>query len=65
MKPLRKKPDPNAYFLLGRVYFLMEDYYNAYETFNKMLDFKKELSEEQKDKLDEFIIESARFMQSE
>ena len=43
----------------------MGDYYNAYETYNKILEFKKDLSDEQKEKLDEFIMETARYMQSE
>ena len=65
LKQIRSKPDPNAYFLLGRVYYLMGDYYNAYETFDRILKFKKDLSDEQKDKLDEFIMETARYMQGE
>ena len=43
----------------------MENYEKAYETFNKILKFRKDLTNEEKDKLDEFIIESARNMQGE
>ena len=63
--PIKLKPDPKAYFLLGRVYYLMKDFENAYKTYNKILDFKKNLTKEEKEKLDEFIMESARNLQSE
>lgn len=65
LEPIKLKPDPNAYFLLGRVYYMMGDFRNAYETYNKILQFKKSLTKEEKEKLDEFIIETARNMQSE
>lgn len=65
LEPVRSKPDPKAYFLLGRVYYLMEDYEKAYETYNKILKFKKDLTNKEKNKLDEFIMESAREMQGE
>lgn len=65
LEPIKIKPDPKAYFLLGRVYYLMEDYKSAYDTFNEILKFKSSLTKEEKEKLDEFIIESARNMQGE
>lgn len=65
LSQFKSKPDPNAYFLLGRVYYLLEDYKSAYDTYNKIYDFRKNLSKEQKNKLDEFIIETSRKMQGE
>ncbi len=65
LKPFLSKPDLNAYFLLGRIYYLLEDYKSSYETYNKIYEYKNNLTKDQKNKLDEFIIETGRKMQGE
>jgi|GEM_PF-1298830 len=62
VNPKIKNPDPEAFFLLGRAYYLAGDYKSAYQTFNQLYEFKSKLSKEQKNKLDEFIQDTARLI---
>lgn len=43
------------YLLLGRAYYMIEDYKNAYQTYNDVYKFKKQMTKEEKSKLEEFI----------
>ncbi len=63
--PIKIKPDPKAYFLLGRVYYQLGDFRKAYETYNEILNFKKSLTKEEAEQLDLFIMETARKLQGE
>ncbi|MCK4796294.1 MAG: hypothetical protein KAT05_02870, partial [Spirochaetes bacterium] len=56
INPIHQTPDPNAYFLLARVYYMLGDFQNAYNTYNEIYRYKKKLTKEEKEKLDEFII---------
>ncbi|HOV13617.1 MAG TPA: hypothetical protein PK771_04985 [Spirochaetota bacterium] len=43
------------YFLLARGYYMIGDYKSAYQTYNEIYKFKKQLSKIEKEKLEEFI----------
>lgn len=47
--------DVDSYFLLGRVYYILEKYNKAYDIYVRLLHMKSKLNSEQKDKLDEFL----------
>lgn len=51
---LKSASHPEAYFLLGRAYYMQERYEEALRVYNELYAFEKKLSKEQKDKLDEF-----------
>ncbi|HOJ63421.1 MAG TPA: hypothetical protein PLE45_03265 [Spirochaetota bacterium] len=53
---LKNNSMPDAYFLLGRAYYMVEDYENALKIYETLKTFEKVLTKEQKEKLDEFII---------
>lgn len=53
---LKNNSMPDAYFLLGRAYYMIEDYEEALKTYETLRTFEKNLTKEQKDKLEEFIM---------
>ncbi len=53
---LKNNPMPDAYFLLGRAYYMIEDYENSLKTYETIYTFQKILTKEQKEKLEEFIM---------
>ncbi len=48
--------DINGHFLLGRAYYMNGEYDKAYRTYTEIYQFEKNLSEDQKGKLTEFLI---------
>lgn len=62
---LSTTPDKKVYFLLGRIYYLNENYRKAYQTFNELYRYKKKLSKEEKNALQEFILETGRKINNE
>lgn len=46
----------DAYFLLGRAYYMIEDYENALKIYETLYTFEKKLTKEEKEKIEEFII---------
>jgi tetratricopeptide (TPR) repeat protein len=64
-KKIKPTNDPKAFFLLGRVYYMIEDYENAYKIFNEMYDFKNLLTSDEKEALDEFIITTKKELNNE
>jgi len=58
-------PDVKALFLLGHVYFALDDYKNAYETYDKIYQFKKNLDKSDLSKLDQYIRETGKMIENE
>ena len=65
VNPKINNPDINAYFLLGRAYYMLQDYKSAYDTYQKIYSYKNKLTNEEKSKLDEFILETSRLINGE
>lgn len=65
LNPGLKTPDPKAYFLLGRVYYELGDYIKAYDTYNELYRFEKQLTKEEKERLEEFIFTTRRMIEGE
>ena len=60
-----KVPDPNGYFLLGRAYYILENYEEAYRVYNDALQYKNELSDDELNSLNEFIETTGRILSNE
>ena len=65
VNPKINNPDIKAYFLLGRAYYMLENYKEAYNTYQKIYSYKNKLTNEEKSKLDEFILETSRLISGE
>lgn len=65
LNPGFKTPDPKAYFLLGRIYYELGDFIKAYDTYNEIYRFKKQLTKEEKDSLEDFIFTTRRMIEGE
>ena len=50
-----KTNDPGGYFLLGRSYYILGQYEEAYRIYNELLQLKNKLTKEELSKLHEFI----------
>lgn len=48
-------PDKNGYFLLARVYYMLGDYAASHKVYGEIYQFTKELSEDERSKLEEFM----------
>jgi len=51
-------PFPDAYFLLGRIYYENENYSEALKIYLDLLTINSKLNKEQKNKLEEFILQT-------
>jgi tetratricopeptide (TPR) repeat protein len=62
-----KANDANAYFLLGRAYFMQSEFDKAYNVYNELYQIKKQLNldKEQAAKLDEFLETTRQRLQNE
>ncbi|MBN2546033.1 MAG: hypothetical protein JXB50_09570 [Spirochaetes bacterium] len=60
INPKMDVPDVKAMFLLGHVYYALEDYKSAYETYDRIYQFKKSLDKSDLLKLDQYIQDTGK-----